>query len=74
MIVIIGTNIWISDLALASNAGSAVRFYLRQRNARIGLPEVVRLVTFSGGKPSKRLIVLRGEGNISNAVQEGDWA
>lgn len=45
MIVIIDTNIWISDLALVSNAGSAVRFYLRRQNARIGLPEVVRLET-----------------------------
>lgn len=45
MIVIFDTNVWISDLALTSNVGSAVRFFLRERNARIGLPEVVRLET-----------------------------
>jgi hypothetical protein len=45
MIVIFDTNVWISDLALTSNVGSAVRFYLREQKARIGLPEVVRLET-----------------------------
>ena len=45
MIVIFDTNIWISDLALTSNVGSAVRFYLREQKARIGLPEVVKLET-----------------------------
>lgn len=45
MIVIFDTNVWISDLALTSNVGSAVRFYLREQNARIGLPEVVKLET-----------------------------
>jgi hypothetical protein len=45
VIVIFDTNVWISDLALTSNVGSAVRFFLRERNARIGLPEVVRLET-----------------------------
>lgn len=43
MIVVLDTNVWISDLAPTSNVGSAVRFYLRQHKARIGLPEVVRL-------------------------------
>ncbi len=45
MIVVFDTNVWISDLALTSNVGSAVRFYLREQKARIGLPEVVRLET-----------------------------
>jgi hypothetical protein len=45
MIVVFDTNIWISDLALTSKVGSAVRFYLREQKARIGLPEVVRLET-----------------------------
>ena len=45
MIVIFDTNVWISDLALTSNVGSAIRFYLREQKARIGLPEVVRLET-----------------------------
>ncbi len=45
MIIVFDTNIWISDLALASNIGSAVRFYLREQKGRIGLPEVVKLET-----------------------------
>jgi len=45
MTVIFDTNVWISDLALTSNIGSAVRFFLREQNARIGLPEVIRLET-----------------------------
>lgn len=45
MVVVFDTNVWISDLALKSKVGSAVRFYLREQKARIGLPEVVRLET-----------------------------
>lgn len=45
MLVVFDTNVWIADLALASNVGSAIRFYLRERKARIGLPEVVKLET-----------------------------
>ena len=45
VLVVFDTNVWIAELALTSNIGSAVRFYLRERKARIGLPEVVRLET-----------------------------
>ena len=45
MIIVFDTNIWILDLALTSNVGSAVRFYLREQKGRIGLPEVVKLET-----------------------------
>ncbi len=45
MLVVFDTNVWISDLALTSHVGSAVRFYLREHKARIGLPEVVKLET-----------------------------
>jgi hypothetical protein len=45
MIVIFDTNIWISDLALTSSVGSAVRFYLREQKGRIALPEVIKLET-----------------------------
>jgi hypothetical protein len=45
VIVVFDTNVWISDLALTSNVGSAVRFFLREHKARVGLPEVVRLET-----------------------------
>jgi predicted nucleic acid-binding protein len=43
MIIVIDTNIWLSELGLNSPQGSATRFYLRQNKARIALPEVVRL-------------------------------
>jgi hypothetical protein len=45
VIIVFDTNVWISDLALTSSVGSAVRFYLREQKARIGLPEVIRLET-----------------------------
>jgi hypothetical protein len=43
VIVVLDTNIWLGELALNSSSGAAVRFFLRQRNARLALPEVVRL-------------------------------
>jgi len=45
MLIVFDTNVWISDLALTSNVGTAVRFYLREQKARIGLPEVIKLET-----------------------------
>jgi PIN domain len=45
VIIVFDTNVWISDLALTSSVGSAVRFYLREQKARIGLPEVIKLET-----------------------------
>jgi hypothetical protein len=45
MLIVFDTNVWISDLALTSSVGSAVRFYLREHKARIGLPEVIKLET-----------------------------
>lgn len=41
MIVIFDTNIWKSDLYLRSETASAVKTYLRLKDAKIGLPEVV---------------------------------
>lgn len=43
MIVVFDTNMWIKELALNSSLGAAVRFFIRQRNAQLALPEVVRL-------------------------------
>lgn len=43
MIVVLDTNIWLKELALNSGAGSALRFFLKHRSARLALPEVVRL-------------------------------
>lgn len=43
MFILFDTNVWISELALNSAAGAAVRFYVHQRNATVVVPEVVRL-------------------------------
>lgn len=43
MIVVLDTNIWLKELALNSGAGSALRFFLKHRSARLAIPEVVRL-------------------------------
>jgi hypothetical protein len=43
MIVVLDTNIWKSSLYLKTGAAAAMRFYLHQKGARVGLPEVVRL-------------------------------
>src|SRR5687768_16906380 len=43
MIVVLDTNIWLKELALNSASGSALRFFLKHRPARLAVPEVVRL-------------------------------
>jgi len=43
MIVVLDTNVWLKELALNSDLGSALRFFLKHRPARLALPEVVRL-------------------------------
>ena len=43
MIIVLDTNIWLKELALNSGAGSALRFFLKHRPARLAVPEVVRL-------------------------------
>ena len=43
MIVVFDTNVWKSEAYLQSPSAAAVRFFLRQQKARVGLPEVVRL-------------------------------
>lgn len=45
MIVVLDTNIWVEQLALNSKVGSALRFFLKHRNARLAVPEVIRLET-----------------------------
>ena len=45
MIVVLDTNIWIKEMALNSNIGSAVRYYLKNQDICIGLPEVIELET-----------------------------
>jgi hypothetical protein len=43
MIVVFDTNIWKSEVYLQSPAAAALRFFLREQKARVGLPEVLRL-------------------------------
>lgn len=43
MIIVLDSNIWLSELGLRSPLGAVTRLYIRQNNARLGLPEVVRL-------------------------------
>lgn len=43
MFIIFDTNVWLSELALNSPSGAAVRFYVQQHGATVVVPEVVRL-------------------------------
>jgi hypothetical protein len=43
MIIVFDTNIWIKELGLQSNAGAAVRFFISQKQAKVALPEVIKL-------------------------------
>jgi predicted nucleic acid-binding protein len=42
MIVVFDTNIWKSQIYLQSAEATATRFFLRQKQARLGLPEVIK--------------------------------
>ena len=43
MIIVLDSNIWLSELGLNSSLGAATRFYIRHNGACLALPEVVRL-------------------------------
>ena len=43
MIVVFDSNVWLSELGLRSGAASAAKFFLNHNQARLALPEVVRL-------------------------------
>lgn len=43
MIVVFDSNVWLSELGLRSGAAAAVKFYLNYSNARLAVPEIVRL-------------------------------
>jgi hypothetical protein len=43
MFIVLDTNIWVKELGLNSTLGAATRFYVRHKNARLVVPEVVRL-------------------------------
>ena len=41
--IVLDSNIWIRERMLRDSVGAAVRFYLQRHNARLALPEVIRL-------------------------------
>jgi predicted nucleic acid-binding protein len=43
MIVVLDSNVWLSELGLRSPLGAVTRLFIRQHGARIALPEVIRL-------------------------------
>lgn len=43
MIVVLDSNVWLSELGLRSGAAAAVRFFFNQSKARVAVPEVIQL-------------------------------
>ena len=43
MFILFDANTWISQVGLQSKNGAAVRFFARQHNATIAIPEVVQM-------------------------------
>ena len=43
MFILFDANVWISQVGLRSQNGAAVRFYARQHNATIAIPEIVQM-------------------------------
>ena len=43
MFILFDANTWISQVGLQSQNGAAVRFFARQHNATIAIPEVVQM-------------------------------
>ena len=66
MYILFDSNVWISQLGLRSKNGSAVRFFARQKNATIAIPEVVQL------EVQERLVekLLRCREQIERAYRE----
>ena len=42
MLIVLDTNIWISQLALGSSGGSAVRHFMRRKGATLVVPEIIK--------------------------------
>jgi hypothetical protein len=70
MIVVPDTNIWLKELALNSGLGSAVRFFLKQRGASIGLPQVVEMEVKTN---ARRMIEEAIERANRSARELGSW-
>lgn len=45
MIIILDTNILVSELGLTTQKGAAFKFYLRKNKAKLAIPEVIKLET-----------------------------
>ena len=41
MYIVLDSNIWLSELGLNTSKGAATRFYIKQRQAKLALPEVI---------------------------------
>ena len=41
--IVLDSNVWLNEQMLRHRVGSAIRFFLRRHNARVVVPEVVRL-------------------------------
>ena len=62
--IVLDSNIWLSEHMLRHSAGAAVRFYLGRHDARIALPEVVRLeVILHLSKQMKELAAATRQGH-----------
>ena len=59
MYVLFDTNIWNSQLGLTTRNAAAVRFFLRERNATVAIPEVVHLELMHNF--AQRLIAMKAE-------------
>lgn len=42
MYIVLDSNIWISEWGLNTTKGAAVRFYIKQKQAQIALPEIIK--------------------------------
>lgn len=42
MFIVLDSNIWLSELGLNTSKGAATRFYIKQKNAKLALPEIIK--------------------------------
>lgn len=42
MYIVLDSNIWLSELGLNTSKGAATRFYIKQKQAKLALPEVIK--------------------------------
>lgn len=68
MYVVLDTNIWVRHLGLNSEAGSAIRLFLKQNSGVIAIPEVIRLETQTHIKTSLKKFVEKIDENHSQLL------